>query len=98
MPGIFGRDRHRLAVLLVFFGTLGVLLLAGIAAFALVLFVGQRHVLFENYVYGDIGNPKQIGFSAMQVVHTRNYRRSDPVGLVQARLSELPDDDLFSRQ
>jgi fermentation-respiration switch protein FrsA (DUF1100 family) len=62
---------HRLAVLRLFFGVVCGLLLAVLATFCLAMFVGQRHLLFENDVYGDIGNPKQIGFSGMQVMHVQ---------------------------
>lgn len=64
-----GHPRHRLAVLRFFFFCVAGLLAAILMAFGIALFVGQRHLLFENYVYGDIGNPRQIGFSGMQVVH-----------------------------
>lgn len=62
-------ERRRLTTLAWFFCTVAALALAGLCGFGLVLFVGQRHVLYENYVYGDIGNPKQIGVYGMQVVH-----------------------------
>lgn len=72
MPGLLRQSRS--AVLRLFFGTVFGLLLATLVAFGLAMFVGQRHLLFENDVYGDIGNPRQIGFSGMQVVqvHTKD--------------------------
>ncbi|MDR3440902.1 alpha/beta hydrolase [Telmatospirillum sp.] len=79
--------RHRLAVLRLFLGTVLGLMAGGAVAFSLALYVGQRHLLFENYVYGDIANPKQSGFSGIQVVrvHTSDglalsswYRKAYP--------------------
>jgi hypothetical protein len=62
---------HRLSVLRLFFGAVFGLFLAIFIAFAMALYVGQRHLLFENDIYGDIGNPRQIGFSGMRVAHVR---------------------------
>jgi hypothetical protein len=62
---------RRLAVLRLFLGSVASLAAAALAAFALAMFVGQRHLLFENDVYGDIGNPRQIGFAGMQVVQVK---------------------------
>jgi hypothetical protein len=62
---------RRLAVLHLFLGSVAGLAAAALVAFALAMFVGQRHLLFENYVYGDIGDPRQIGFAGMQVVQVK---------------------------
>ncbi|HXP97860.1 MAG TPA: alpha/beta hydrolase [Telmatospirillum sp.] len=65
------RRHHRWIVLRLFSGTVLGLFVAVLIAFGLALYVGQRHLLFENDVYGDIGNPRQIGFSGMRVVHVQ---------------------------
>ncbi len=59
---------HQRQCLLLFCASLGALFLASAVIFALVLFFGQRHILFETNLYDDAADPRQIGMTGTQVV------------------------------
>ena len=55
-------------VLLLYSGTLAALVLAGLGLVSLSLYVGQRYMLYENAIYGDIANPRRIGMVGVRPV------------------------------
>ncbi len=56
-PAPFGR------VLALFGGTLAAMALAAYGFASLTLYLGQRHLLFENATFGDIAHPRRIGMT-----------------------------------
>ena len=59
---------QRRQALILFAASLFGLLLATAEITAAVIFLNQRHMLFENSVYDDAADPHQIGLSGIQVV------------------------------
>ena len=54
--------------LLLFCIALVALLAIGFGVVGAALFLGQRYLLFENALYGDISNPSKVGLPQMEVV------------------------------